>query len=159
MNKLYLIALIALISVITASAQSQSIISIDNITMDKGSIASVQIKIDVNDEAGLAATTLSMTFDPNTIQILGVSNTDFDSFTSNIDNEAGLVTIVTFQTGSKGIGPGLVKYADVELKAIGTEGSGSPLSLNVITLKNNEGKAVSYTINNGQVNINGDYIG
>ena len=159
MNKLYLIALIVLFSVTISSAQSQSIVSIDNIAMDKDGITTAHIKINSNDVAGLAATTLVMTFDPNVVQVLGVSNTDFDSITYNVDNEAGLVNIVTYQTGSNGVSPGLVNYADVELEAIGTEGSDSTLSLDVITLKNNEGMAVSHTINSGQVSINGDSSG
>lgn len=159
MNKLYLIALIVLFSVTISSAQSQSIVSIDNIAMDKDGITTAHINIDSNDEAGLAATTLTMTFDPSVVQVLGVSNTDFDSITYNVDNEAGLVNIVTYQTGIDGISPGLVNYADIELKAIGTEGSDSALSLDVITLKNNKGIAVSHTINSGQVSVNGDSSG
>ena len=159
MNKLCIIALLVFCSVIISSAESQSIVSVDNLVMTEDSIAIAHIKIETNGESGLGATTLGLSFDPNIVQILDVSNSDFDSLTYNIDNEVGLVNIVTYQTGSTGVSPGIVNYADVELKAIGTEGSDSTLSLDVVTLKNNDGIAISHTINSGQVSINRDYSG
>ena len=157
MKNILIVLLIVLFSISISSAQSESTISIDEIDLDKDSTGVVPIKIEVMDDSGLGATTIELSYDPEVIQILKFSCSDFDSLTYNIDPKIGLVNIVAYQTGLNGIGPGSITFVKVELKAVAAKGSKSPLSIDVITLRNNTGVSIPYNIVDGSVNINGDF--
>jgi len=157
MKNIVIVILILLCSISVSNAQTQSIISIDEINMEKDSTGVVPIEIEVMDESGLGAATIELSYDPEVIQILKFSYSDFDSLTYNINSKIGLVNIVTYQAGLNGIGPGTITFGKVELKAIGAKGSKSLLSIDIITLKNNTGFSIPYNIVDGSVNINGDF--
>jgi hypothetical protein len=131
----------------------ESIITIENLSMDKDSVTFTHIMIEVNDDSGLGAATLNLSYNPEIIQILHINNENFDSIIYNIDNNAGFTNIVTYQTGQNGVGPGLIKFADIELIAIGEKGSETPLFLEIVTLKNNTGISIPYKVINGKVSI------
>jgi len=149
MKNIVIVILIVLCSISVTNAQTQSTISIDEINMEKDSTGVVPIEIEVMDESGLGAATIELSYDPEVIQILKFSYSDFDSLTYNIDSELGLVNIVTYQTGLNGIGPGTITIGKVELKAIGAKGSKSPLSIDIITFKNNTGVSIPYNVADG----------
>lgn len=155
MKNIVIVILIVLCSISVSNAQTQSIISINEINMDEDSTGVVPIEIEVMDASGLGAATIELSYDPEVIQILKFSYSDFDSLTYNIDSEIGLVNIVTYQTGLNGIGPGTITFGEVELKANGAKGSKSPLSIDIITFKNNTGVSIPYNVADGSVNING----
>ena len=157
MKKIVIVILIVLCSISVSNAQTQSIISIDEINMEKESTGVIPIDIEVLDESGLGAATIELSYDPEVIQILKFSYSDFDSLTYNIDCKIGLVNIVTYQTGLNGIGPGTITFGEVELKAIGVKGSKSPLSIDIITFKNNTGVSIPCNVIDGSVSINGDF--
>ena len=157
MKNIVIIILIVLCSISVSNAQTQSIISIDEINMEKDSTGVVPIEIEVMDESGLGAATIELSYDPEVIQILKFSYSEFDSLTYNIDSKIGIVNIVTYQTGLNGIGPGTITFGKVELKAIGERGSKSPLSIDIITLKNNTGVSIPYNVVDGSVSINEDF--
>ncbi|TFH39847.1 MAG: hypothetical protein E4G94_10545, partial [ANME-2 cluster archaeon] len=149
-----ILLLFSLISI--SSAEVQSTVSIDNLAIDKESIAITHIKIEANDASGLSAATIKVSFNPNIVQLLNIENGDFDAYIHNINNELGYVIMVAYQMSFDGVQPGSIQFADLELKAVGVEGSESALSIEVDSITNNTGILVPYQIKNGIFRINGE---
>ena len=147
--------MVTVFSILTASAQTPSVVSIGDFTLDKDATITAPIYIQVNDASGLGSATIELKYNPGVIKVLQVTNGEFDSMTPNIDNNAGSVRLVTYQTGAAGVGPGSIKFADIELQAIGAAGSESLLELEVVTIRNNTGSLVIFSIDEGTVKIKG----
>lgn len=153
-NVFFLLIFALVLSIPVSGAQVQSIVYQDDLILDKGSTAITRLNIEVNEDSGLSAVTLTISFDPNIVQLLNVMEGDFDNYTYNINNELGFIRIVSFQTGAAGVGPGLIRYVDIEFKGIGAEGSTSVLSIEVDDFFNNTGILIPYQVNNGTLKIN-----
>lgn len=153
-NEIFLLIFTLVFSFPVSGAQVQSIVYQDDLILDKGSTAITHLNIEVNEYSGLSAATLTIFFNPNIGQLLKVTEGDFDSYTYNINNELGFVRIVSFQIGAAGVGPGLIRFVDIEFEGIGSEGSIGVLSIEVEDLINNTGTSIPYQINNGTLRIN-----
>lgn len=155
MNKLIMIFLVFLFIPIS-NAEVISIVSMNDLAIDKESIGNAHINIEANDESGLSSGIIKVSFNPDIVQLLKVNDGDFDAYTYNINNELGYVIIVAYQTGIDGVQPGLIQFADLEFKAVGVEGSESALSIEVDSITNNTGILIPNQINNGVFSINGE---
>ena len=138
-----------------------STVNISDAQASVGDTITSSIYIDVNDPSGLSGATIRLTFDTSVVNVISVANTDFDMLVQNINNSAGLVTMVAAQTGSAGTRQGAIKFVDVTLIAVGNVSESSPLNLEVVTIKNNDGVNTPYQISNGTfvIGINGDFSG
>ncbi|MBA7532524.1 hypothetical protein ES705_24750 [subsurface metagenome] len=143
---------------LTAVGVEQTELSIEDVSVASGETGITSIMINVTDPSGLGAATINLTYDPSVCVVTNVVKgpSSFDSLTSThlYTNTSGYVRMVAYQSESlTGVGPGLIKFADVTFKAVG--GDSSTLNLIIETLKNNTGKPVPYTVTTGTVTITG----
>jgi len=103
-------------------------------------------------EPGVAAATINLTYNCTVANVIAVKNSSFDSIIYNINNSSGFTKIIAYQTGAAGL-TGNVKLADIEFKAVGEEGEISPLNIEVITLKDNNGIPIPHEVRNGLFRI------
>jgi subtilisin family serine protease len=149
------IVILSLISIVSVSASAQvTTVSIGETSVSSCNFITIPIMINVSSvdaPDGLGAATINLTYDPSVCVVTEAKNSSFDSFTSShlCTNTSGYVRMIAYQTGPTGVGPGLVKFADVRLHAVGGDENISRLNLIVDVLKNNAGTAVPYTIVNG----------
>ena len=140
--------------VIFASAASAELVYINDTSVNPGDSTTVPILIYVTDPTGLGAATIELHYNSSVVNVTSASDSDFDVITPNIQNSLGYTRIVTYQSSQFGVGPGTILFANVTLQSVGTAGDSSLLSLSVITLSNNTGQPLSYTISNGTFTIN-----
>ncbi|MCK4676567.1 MAG: putative Ig domain-containing protein [Bacteroidales bacterium] len=121
----------------------------------------ISIWINVTEPSGLGAATVNLTVDPQVLSLISVNGSDFDSNTSYIDNDNGTVRIVAYQTGGTGVGPGIIRLANVTVQTIGNYSDTSPMDLEVETFKNNTGVGIPYYVTDGTFLIvsDGDFSG
>ena len=142
-------ALAITVFMIFAPAASAELVYINDAIIPHGDSITVPILIDVTDPDGLGAATITLYYDSNVVEITAVSDWVFDNASSNIQNSSGYTRIVAYQESINGVGPGTIQFANVTLHSIGALGESSVLGLDVITLKNNSGQPVPYTVSNG----------
>jgi len=129
-----------------ADEATVAIDSITNLTFSGND--TVALTIDTN-TATLGAVTIDLTFDNTVVEVLGGENSDFDSLTVNpnysVNGNMQTARFVANQLGATGVdATGKAVLAQVRLKAVGTTNSSSPLTLDVITLKDNDGISIPY---------------
>jgi len=144
---------IIVINITSISISDYQVTSIGNIT--------VPINIDVDDPTGLSGANILLMFDASIVNVISANDSDFDSFTPNINNSLGQVMMVAYQTEANGVGPGSVRFANITLQAVGTRNETSLLNISVISLKNNTGFNVPYQVFNGslEIGLRGDFSG
>ena len=125
-------------------------VTIENIYVCAGETATSSIMIKNVSSPGVSAVTINLTYDPSVLNISAVGNSSFDATVFNINNS--FVKIVAFQTGESGI-VGDVCVADIKFKAVGKAGDFSTLNISVITLKDNNGASIPYSVRNGSAII------
>ena len=125
-------------------------VTIENIYVCAGETATSSIMIKNVSSPGVSAVTINLTYDPSVLKISAVGNSSFDATVFNINNS--FVKIVAFQTGESGI-VGDVCVADIKFKAVGKAGDFSTLNISVITLKDNNGASIPYSVRNGSAII------
>ena len=125
-------------------------VTIENIYVCAGETATSSIMIKNVSSPGVSAVTINLTYDPSVLNISAVGNSSFDATVFNINNS--FVKIVAFQTGESGI-VGDVSVADIKFKAVGKAGDFSTLNISVITLKDNNGASIPYSVRNGSAII------
>ena len=125
-------------------------VTIENIYVCAGETATSSIMIKNVSSPGVSAVTINLTYDPSVLNISAVGNSSFDATVFNINNS--FVKIVAFQTGERGI-VGDVCVADIKFKAVGKAGDFSTLNIDVITLKDNNGASIPYSVRNGSAII------
>ncbi len=129
-------------------------VTIENISAAPAEVNTSPIMITNVSEPGVAAATINLIYNSTVVNVISVKNSSFDSIIYNINNSSVFTKIITYQTGTTGL-VGDVKLADIELKAVGEEGEVSPLNLEVITLKDNNGVPIPYEVKNGSFVIIG----
>ncbi len=110
----------------------------------------VELTIDTN-TAFLGAVTIDLTFDNMVVEVLGGENSGFGSLTVNLDyahfGSTQTARFVAYQTGGEGVdATDSVVVAVVRLEAVGSTMESSPLTLSVVTLKDNKGGTISFTL-------------
>lgn len=115
----------------------------------------------MNDTSGLSGATIHLTFNASVVNVIFVANSDFDMLVPNVNNSLGIATLVAAQTGSAGTSQGVIKFADVTLMAVGATSKSSPLNLEIVAIKNNDGINTPSQLSNGTfvIGINGDFSG
>ena len=151
---LVVFVLILAISMTFGSAASAELVYINDTSVDPGGSITIPILIDVIDSAGLGAATIELEYNSSVVEVTAVSYSDFNVFTPNIQNSSGYTRIVTYQSSQTGVGPGIIQFANITLQSVGVAGDSSALDLSVITLSNNTGQPLSYSVSNGTFTIN-----
>ncbi len=128
----------------TTPTAGGTVVSIANITATPSS--NVTLPIMVENVNNLAAGTIWLTYDPNVVHVLSVSQGDLGGITTGIDNATGKTTMSVFTTAPRS---GNVTFANVLLRAVGAVNNTSPLTLSVPALADQNGAAIPHTIKSG----------
>ncbi len=99
---------------------------------------SVTILVIIKEVTDLGVADINLIYDQSVVNVLGVTNGDFDTLVPNINNVAGITRIGAFQVGNP-----------VTLKAVGDIGECSTLNLGVIELKTTSGVDIPVTVVDG----------
>jgi len=111
----------------------------------------VNLTIDTN-TAFLGAATIDLIFDPRVVEVVAGENSAFDTLTVNPDYgfigiDTQIARFVAHQEDAAGVdATGGVVVAEVKLNAVGATMDVSPLRLEVITLKDNKGDIIPFTL-------------
>lgn len=136
------------------SASLPAEVSIGNVSSKQNESVAAEMMIKDVEESGVSAATINLTYNSSVINAVSVNNSDFDSIEVNINNSFGFTKIIAYQTGAAGL-IGNVKLAEIGFKAVGKEGEVSPLTIEVITLKDNVGISIQHEVKNGSFAIKG----
>ncbi len=146
-----LVAIILVVGILiptTTLANSGITVSISDVSLATGATGSVALTITgVTADRPISCITVDVNYDPSVVEVVNASNSDFAGFVSNIQNSDGYTRLVAYVTSPTGL-TGTIKVADISLKRLGGE---SALTLDVITLKDNDGNSISFTVVNGRV--------
>lgn len=126
------LAIMLVLLSLSGVAAAQTTVSIEDVSVPPGGTVVVPIMINNVTDAGSAQ--IDLTYDKNVVNVISVTDGQFDVPISNINNAIGVTTIGAFQTVSAGLN-GNVRLADVTLKAVGSAGDTSSLTLSITTLK------------------------
>ena len=141
--------MIVLFTSIIQVQAAQTLVSINNVSVESGKDISATIML--NDVTNYGDGTIKVTYDPAIAQVTSVEGS-IDSFVLawNADNNAGSVTISAYNSNVKS---GDVVFADIKFHAIGNSGSSKPLTLDVTTLQDTLGNEIPTTLDNGSLSI------
>ena len=128
-------------------------VQVGDVTVGKGEFANITITIKGVGGEGLSSALINLTYDSNIVKVVSAGNSDFDMFVSNIGDRK--VRMVGFQTGAEGL-KGDVKFAEIQVKAVGKANESSELKLEVKELKDNEGFPVHFEVEDGCFSIKGE---
>ena len=101
-------------------------VHLDAVRAGKGDEVTVPIVISGVGGEGLSSARITLTYDPDVVNVLSAESSDFDEFVSNI--EKGQVRMIGFQTGLEGL-TGEVQFVELHLKAVGRDSTTSALNL------------------------------
>jgi len=131
-------------------------VHIDDVRAEKGEEVTVPIMISGVSGEGLSSARITLTYDPDVVNVLSAESSDFDEFVENI--EKGQVRMIGFQTGLEGL-TGDVTFAQLHLKAVGKDGRTSALGLEVQELVDNLGTLLTeqndYAVAAGSLTVGG----
>jgi hypothetical protein len=123
-------------------------ISIASQTVIPGSTVTVPIM--ANNITNVAAYTISLTYNHTVVVVDSVGAGALGGVTSVINNVTGVTQMSAFSTTPQS---GNVTLANVTLRAVGTTGQTSPLTLSITTLSDNDGNTIPATVINGTFSI------
>jgi hypothetical protein len=103
-----------------------------------------------NNITNVAAYTISLTYNPAIVVVDSVGAGALGGVTTVINNVTGVTQMSAFSTTPQS---GNVILANVTLRAVGTAGQTSPLTLTVTTLSDNNGNTIPAIVNNGTFSI------
>jgi NPCBM-associated, NEW3 domain of alpha-galactosidase/Cohesin domain len=115
---------------------------------------SVTILIMIKEVTDLGAADINLIYDQSVVNVLGVTNGDFDTLDQNINNVNGITRIGAMQPTNPGLS-GSVTLAEVTLKAVGDIRQCSTLNPGVNELKTMPGVDIPVTVVNGTFCIAG----
>ena len=148
MKKINLLLLILFIFTTQAQA-AQTVVSINDVSVEPGKDASVSIVL--NNITNYGTGTIKVTYNAALAEIIGVEgNADSSVLAWNDDNNAGRVTISAWNLNEKS---GNVKFADIKFHAIGGSGSSTPLTLDFTTLQDTSDNEIPTTLDHGSLSI------
>jgi hypothetical protein len=126
------------------------------VAIDDGSAAPNEedlVSIMINDvPVDIMTADLTLTYDNSVVHVMSVSNGQFDNVLSTINNGTGSTRIVAFQTASAPL-TGNVKLCDVTLKAVGSAGESSQLTITIGKLEAGDESVITATPDNGTFTI------
>ena len=94
----------------------------------------VTIPILMSNITNVGIADISLSYNQSVVHVISVTDSDFDVTDSTIDNSSGLTRIGALQTISQGLN-GVVRVANVTLKAVGSGGDSCTLNLTINELK------------------------
>jgi hypothetical protein len=127
-------------------ANSGATVTIGNVTLDTGASGSVALSISGAAEP-ISCINVNVSYNSAVVEVTSVSGSDFNSLVDNIQNDLGCTRLVGYVTSETGL-TGTIKVADITLKRIDGE---SVLTLEVTTLKDDEGESIPFTVVNGKI--------
>ena len=133
---------------VTSLPSTSTTISIASQTVTPGSTVTVPIM--ANNITNVAAYTISLTYNPAIVVVDSVGAGALGGVTTVINNVTGVTQMSAFSTTPQS---GNVILANVTLRAVGTAGQTSPLTLTVTTLSDNNGNTIPAIVNNGTFSI------
>ena len=105
---------------------------------------STTTKITINNMTNFGAATVTLSYDPDVVQITDITAGDVGTPITNINNTTGTATIAAYITTATGP-DSPITFANLELLAVGNNGETSPLTLAITTLADADGGSVSAT--------------
>ncbi|TFH40561.1 MAG: PGF-pre-PGF domain-containing protein, partial [ANME-2 cluster archaeon] len=156
-NLIILTMLGLLLSSFLISGASSMNVSIEDINAAPGSQQSVFIYID-SGLNGLINATIKLFFDPDTVKILYIGNSDFNMLNTDINDISGWA-LIEATDNSPGINGNYIKFANIIFQTVGMPGNVSGLNLSVISMINNSNDDLSAStiVTNGTYTIT-DYV-
>ena len=146
--KMVITACLLLIATQTCIATT---VSIDDSTIAAGDTVTVPIRI--SDIENYGAGTITIKYDPAVVHVTDVvKSSDSKIADTNIDNTAGLTGIGAWNIGGVN---GSIIFANVVLKAVGSNGDSSPLTITVDTLQDISYEELKRDLSNGTFTISG----
>lgn len=144
-----------LLSLVMMQACAATTISIDDCRSAPDN--SVTVPIIINGVENYGAGTINIAYDPAVVHVTGVTNSS-DSIIKvhNEDNSAGITSVSAWNINGVN---GDIVFADVTLRAIGSSGDSSPLTLNVIKLVDTTLSTIPSDQNDGIFEISGNAEG
>jgi hypothetical protein len=125
-------AVLSLLIVLSPTAAAATTISVQDVTVLPGGSATIPIMITDVTDVGVAA--IEFSYNPSVVHVTAVTDSQFDVCDPTIDNVTGEFEIAGVQFWSPGLN-GNARLANVTLKAVGTSGQSSPLSITINELK------------------------
>ena len=133
----------------TPAQATQTIVSINDVSVEPGKDISATIML--NDVTNYGTGTIKVTYDPAITQVTGVEGSiDSTVLAWNADNNAGSVTISAWNSNVKS---GDIVFADIKFHVIGNSGSSKPLTLDVTTLQDTSDNEIPTTLDHGSLSI------
>jgi len=131
-------------------------VSIGDITLPQGAMATLPIMID-EAAMNISAAQINLTYDPTVVQVTAVGNSTFDNpggvFLSLINNTDGNVNMAGFQFDNPDCFTPPITFANVTVKAIGNPGDYTPLNLEGKVFPCGHGTSYILYVSNGSVSI------
>jgi len=130
---------------------------------DVSATGMITVPITIENVSNVGSCQLTLSYDPDVVIVSSVSQSDFDSLFTNLEDAAsGSVGILAYQTSNQGL-DGDVIVANITFIAVGNSGSSTPLDLEVTTLTDATPgcNPIPYTVRNGSFTmfLNGDVNG
>jgi cell division septation protein DedD len=148
-NKLVSVAILAVLSLTfpMSAASAQTVIIADG-SADAGATTTVTVTAD--DVTDLANFDITVTYDPAVVNVTAAANNAvFGSDTNNFEGAStGAVRLMSFNTGSGQTGDGIL-LSTLTLKALGTAGQNSALTLTTNSLMDSSEGDITATIDTG----------
>lgn len=150
-TKRIIFLLIVLLTSIIQVQAAHSVVSINNVSGESGK--DINATIILNDVTNYGTGTIKVTYDPAIAQVTGVEGSiDSSILAWNADNNAGSVTIsVRNQNGRSD----KVEFADIKFHAVGSNGTSTPLTLDVTIHQDISDNEIPITLNHGSLSITG----
>lgn len=127
-------------------------VHVGDVTVERGELANITIMIKGVGGEGISSALINLTYNPSVVKVVSAGNSDFDMFMPNIVD--GRVKMIGFQTGAEGL-KGDIKFAKIQVRAVGKVNESSELGLEVKELTDNEGFTVDFKVENGYFSIKG----
>jgi hypothetical protein len=141
-------AILMLTSITIGAASTSTTVSIASQTAASGSTVTVPIM--ANNITNVAAYTISLTYDSNVIVVDNVGAGTLGEVTTSINNITGETQMSAFSTTPQS---GNIILANVSLRAVGTIGQTSPLTLSITILSDDNGNTIPATVDNGTFSV------
>ena len=152
-HKTAMIAFLALVLAVGAVQVSAAAVTmtIDDCTAATG--GEITVPLIINGVTNYGTGKINITYNPAVVHVMGVSDSsDSTVITSNIDNTVGIASISAWNTGGVS---GDIVFANVALKAVGSGGKSSPLTLTLAKLVDTSMKSISAGQSGGTFTISG----
>jgi len=150
------ILVIALIAVSAVLLLPVTVAQQATVAIDDGSAAPTEediVSIMINDvPVDIMTADVTLTYNSSVVHVMSVSNGQFDNLGSTINNGTGSTRIIAYQGASAPL-TGNVKLCDVTLKAVGSAGASSPLTITVTRLEAGDESVITATADNGTFTI------